>query len=484
MTINKNIFISFASQERDLALELKGIIDKAFNDQVSVFVSDTTITAGEIWEDEIKGAIKKAELVFVLCSPLSLKRPWVNFECGACAINKNASIILLCHSGLIGADDLMPYVDWQEAVDVHSDDFVNKVLREVKKKFEIQFTPGSYEIAYFKNRLDKQFSKESEEESKEIERPFVEIAWIGDGLLEISPCGKTETVKGNLEESKWLERVNDMYQFLANFEHGKTLQAGLAIGIQNCLFDRDDIYVGIRMKSSSDFYSSSMGVAKGIFNTGYQLLQTGGESNFKTIEAVQDLFVTMPWHIKQTVHLKSPIVENLKHRVELAGGRLWRVRLPDGQEGVASIFVNHSKRFPRFEIGIWKFIDLSSKEFSNDKRKLHCNGIIDGFGVDVFLDYRGADGVEEIPINYWVWVKDGEIFYWSYPEERLIPRKKPGKPPEKPMHAVLVTTKHMTEAYGHTVKYTPFTSDEKLRNPDTVLAERFSLPAKVLLSCF
>lgn len=114
MTINKNIFISFASQERDLALELKGIIDKAFNDQVSVFVSDTTITAGEIWEDEIKGAIKKAELVFVLCSPLSLKRPWVNFECGGCAINKNASIILLCHSGLIGADDLMPYVNWQE----------------------------------------------------------------------------------------------------------------------------------------------------------------------------------------------------------------------------------------------------------------------------------------------------------------------------------------------------------------------------------
>jgi hypothetical protein len=484
MSNENHIFISFASQERTLAKELQKLIPLAFDNPVSVFVSDTTITAGEIWEDQIKDNIKKATLIFVLCSPLSIKRPWVNFECGASAINEKVSIIALCHSGL-RSDDLINYSKWNQVLDVHSDDFINKVLKAVETHFKIELKRDNYEIKYFKELFSEEYKKESKDKEIKTERPFVKISWVEGNFLKIEPSGdEPEIVQGDLDEEEWRKRIEAMHQFLANPKHEPlTLKAGLAIGIQNCLVDDGNIYVGFRMKSGSDFYSSSMSVAKGSFNTGYQLLQPGGEKNFETMEALQDLFVTMPWHIKQSVRLEDPIYRKLCDRVEAIGGKLFRV-LFDKQEGVASIFINHSRRFPRFEIGVWKFIDLSSKEFSKHKEKLYCNGIIDGFGVDVFLDYRGADGVEETPINYWIWVKDGEIFYWSYPEERLIPRKKPGKPPEKPMHAVLVTTKHMAEAYGNTVRYTPFTSDENLRKPDSVLAERFSLPARVLLSCF
>lgn len=132
----KKIFISFASQERELAVQLQKFIHAEFPEQCSVFVSDTTITAGELWETVIKKAIKEAELVFVLCSPLSISRQWVNFECGAASFNILStgivpSIIPLCHSGLRKdkLDKLIPFAPWEEnrAIDVHSLRFLDDV---------------------------------------------------------------------------------------------------------------------------------------------------------------------------------------------------------------------------------------------------------------------------------------------------------------------------------------------------------------------
>lgn len=503
MSNENHIFISFASQERDLAKELQKILQSAFANPVSVFVSDTTITAGEIWENEIKGKIEKAKLVLVLCSHLSIKRPWVNFECGAATVNE-ARIIALCHSGL-RVCDCVTYAKWAQVMDVHSKAFISDLLAEVKSCFNINPKSENFELNYFKERFLEVYKKESE--IKEVkQRPLVELSWTegekGENSYELKikrSDSEPKKVSEELDEGKWRSDIEGMRQFLANPKTGSKLEAGIAIGVQNCLVDEGEIYVGIRMKSGNDFYSSSMSVAKGSFNTGYKLLEEGDEKNFASMEALQDLFVAMPKHIKQTVHkdkgdeINTSIYKKLKERVEANGSKLYSVRLPSGEKGVASVFINHSRRFPRFEIGIWKFIDLHSihdnKNNISCKVALHGNkvrdadGIIDGFGIDAFLDYLGTDGVEETPINYWIWVKDGKIHYWSYPEERLIPRKKPGKT-QKPMQAVLLTTEHMTKAYGNPVEYTPFTNDDNLRKPEQVLAERFSLPAKVLLSCF
>lgn len=506
MSNKKHIFISFASQEVELAKELQKIIQSAFPDKVSVFVSDTKITAGEIWEDEIKTAIKDATLVFVLCSPLSIKRPWVNFECGASTIPKDDSenqvlMIPLCHSGLRFSDlsDLTPFASWkkEDALDVHGEGFVDNMLDKIEKhfkEFKLKRQSIDYCLSYFRKDIKRSAQKKNGNEIPvylEVTIKKEKIYHDDEYTLVIEKKTKTKPVGEDMPEDGWIKRVKKMNDFLTSSDSDPIEDVGLAIGIQNCLVDEGDIYVGVRMKSHKDFYSSSMSVAKGSFNTGYQLLQEGNEQNFMTMEALQDLFVTMPKHIKQTVRKDTEVYKKLKERVEANGSKLYSVRLPSGEEGVASVFINHSRRFPRFEIGIWKFVDLSSTHVKKDSEIITCKqalkdkdvGIIDGFGIDAFLDYLSADGVEETPINYWIWVKEGQIYYWSYPEERLIPRKKPGKP-QKPMQAVLLTTKHMNKAYGNTVKYTPFTNDENLCKPGQVLAERFSLPAKVLLSCF
>jgi|GEM_PF-1969514 len=625
------IFISFASQERDLAIQLREFILMAFPKQFSeesIFVSDTTITPGELWETVIKKAIKEAELVFVLCSPLSISRQWVNFECGAASFNiPLPHIIPLCHSGL-RKDKLISFADWvkEEAIDVHSLNFLDEVCSRIKDKFEIKVIENKEEtdkkaqkIADFitkfdqvlqdmARRIDKKEEKERKKkkdksplfEEHDIENPLFLITklqsdtipstmlasqfiWAkfdpatktsltdpestspqrqssliqalnkilqGDSIHELtrfngvtlrretqslitqSPvserlirfnrllledtypqeikriptwppiylcvniniekdpansirvtyAGVSDPVEAPMQNEKtWLDKVKKMHEFVTN-RSDRVDCTGIAIGVQNCLYDGNHIYVGVRMKSMKDAYSSSMGVAKGKFNTGYELLSSESERKIESINSMQDLFVAMPKYIKKPVQPNSKIdyeknlYDAIKERVETVNSRLWNIVFADDSTGVASIFINNSNWFPRLEIGIWKFIDISG---------LDNSGIIDGFGEDVFLDYRGREDTQETPVNYWIWVKDGEICYWSYPEERLIPRKKPGKPPENPMHAVLVKAEYMNNVYGNPFRYTPFASDEKLTNySDAVLADQFSLPARVLLSCF
>jgi hypothetical protein len=135
-------------------------------------------------------------------------------------------------------------------------------------------------------------------------------------------------------------------------------------------------------------------------------------------------------------------------------------------------FVNDSRWFPRFEVGIWKYIDISSFEKGD---------IVHGFGEDLYKDYRGQENMEQMKINYWIWVKDGEIFYGSFPEERFIPRYKHTKY-SRLKHSVLVSTKYLIETYGKPEQYTPFASDEVL-GIDNVIKDQFSLPARTLLTC-
>ena len=185
-------------------------------------------------------------------------------------------------------------------------------------------------------------------------------------------------------------------------------------------------------------------------------------------------------------NLTPPPYGLIQRRAVAAGLNLWRINFESGSEGVATIFANNSWIFPRFEIGVWKFIDISLESNASLQEAFEKNdGIAEGFGQDMFLDYRGWESVEDSPVNYWIWVKDNEIFYWSYPEERLIPRHRPAIYHSKPKHAVLVKTDYMAKYYNNPIKYTPFTSDENLINyPDAVVSDQFSFPARALLKCF
>jgi len=102
MTDRVAVFISHIREEAPLAHSLKSWIEATFPDEVSVFVSSdlVSIQAGDEWYDKIMEALGATSVFIVVCSPISLERPWVNFETGVAAY-RDVRIIPICHRGMV-----------------------------------------------------------------------------------------------------------------------------------------------------------------------------------------------------------------------------------------------------------------------------------------------------------------------------------------------------------------------------------------------
>lgn len=95
------IFISHITEERELAISLKNYLDKKFLKSIAVFASshEESIGLGDEWINTLKHSLKNCNLEIVLCSPISVSRPWINFEAGGGWI-RDIPVVPLCHSGL------------------------------------------------------------------------------------------------------------------------------------------------------------------------------------------------------------------------------------------------------------------------------------------------------------------------------------------------------------------------------------------------
>lgn len=95
------VFISHITEEKELAIAFKELVEKSFLGMIDVFVSSDagSISVGRKWLDDITSALKTCAVEIVLCSPRSVTRPWINFEAGAGWI-RDIPVIPLCHSGM------------------------------------------------------------------------------------------------------------------------------------------------------------------------------------------------------------------------------------------------------------------------------------------------------------------------------------------------------------------------------------------------
>ncbi len=100
------IFISHISEEKAPAAQLKRALTRDFLGLVDVFVSSDTesISAGEEWLQSVAKALRECAAVVILCSPESVKRPWINVEAGA-AWMRDIPLVPVCHLGLLPRDD-------------------------------------------------------------------------------------------------------------------------------------------------------------------------------------------------------------------------------------------------------------------------------------------------------------------------------------------------------------------------------------------
>jgi hypothetical protein len=108
------VFISFIHEEVDYAEEVQRFITRLSGSAAAPFLSSDKlqIYAGEKWIDRIMDELKDANVVILILSEESVKRPWVNFEAGA-AWTRDIAIIPVCIRGLRKDELPKPYSNLQ-----------------------------------------------------------------------------------------------------------------------------------------------------------------------------------------------------------------------------------------------------------------------------------------------------------------------------------------------------------------------------------
>jgi len=126
-------FISHISEEATTAATLKKVLNKDFLRMLEVFVSSDgeSIAAGDAWLESIEEALQKSSLMLVLCSPVSIRRPWINFEAGAAWMRK-VPIVPLCHGGL-KPGDLQAPLSFREGVLLSDERGLQRLYSRVAK---------------------------------------------------------------------------------------------------------------------------------------------------------------------------------------------------------------------------------------------------------------------------------------------------------------------------------------------------------------
>ncbi|HEX5714557.1 MAG TPA: toll/interleukin-1 receptor domain-containing protein [Thermoanaerobaculia bacterium] len=137
----KTVFLSHVGEEAPLALALKQWAESSFAGQCQIFVSASAkdLPPGTKWFEQIDSALADAITMLVLCSPLSVKQPWINFEAG-CAWIKKIPVIPICHSGQEVGELPQPLATFQ-AITTRDPNFSTRLLEALAKHLGFPQTP-------------------------------------------------------------------------------------------------------------------------------------------------------------------------------------------------------------------------------------------------------------------------------------------------------------------------------------------------------
>jgi TIR domain len=138
MPMRSRLFISHISEEKEFAAQLKTVLTRDFLGLDEVFVSSDTesIGAGEEWLQSVATALRECAIVVILCSPDSVRRPWINFEAGA-AWMRDIPIVPVCHQGLVPRDLPVP-LSLRQGIALDSPEDLNRLYKKVAEVIQCQ----------------------------------------------------------------------------------------------------------------------------------------------------------------------------------------------------------------------------------------------------------------------------------------------------------------------------------------------------------
>ncbi|MEN2785069.1 toll/interleukin-1 receptor domain-containing protein [Sphingomonas qilianensis] len=134
MMAKPTIFLSHINEEADLAGAFRAAIEESFLGLVDVFQSSypKSMPIGTNWLDNITKALRDCQAILLFCSPNSVNRPWINFECGA-GWGRAIEVVPVCHSGLRPVDLPIP-ISLLQGVEATDGPGLQQVFEMVAKK--------------------------------------------------------------------------------------------------------------------------------------------------------------------------------------------------------------------------------------------------------------------------------------------------------------------------------------------------------------
>ncbi len=168
---SERLFISHVSEEAEVAAELKRALARDFLGMLDVFVSSDgeSIAAGENWVSAVDRALHESKLLIILCSPMSLHRPWVNFEAGV-AWALDVPIIPLCHAGLRPRDLRMP-LSLRQGLLLDDPRHIRQLYARITEIVQVPLTPERdfEELASGLGRVSASLRSTGEDELRRLE---------------------------------------------------------------------------------------------------------------------------------------------------------------------------------------------------------------------------------------------------------------------------------------------------------------------------
>lgn len=148
------IFISHIAEERQLANIIKENIQKDFLGLIEVFVSsdNESISVGEKWLHTIEKNLECTEVMLIICSKKSVKRPWINFEAGAGWI-RNIPVIPICHTDITPINLPIP-LNMLQAIEAGTVCGIQKLYQVLAKTIHAE-TPPRPQLEIFIEEIKK-----------------------------------------------------------------------------------------------------------------------------------------------------------------------------------------------------------------------------------------------------------------------------------------------------------------------------------------
>lgn len=140
---------------------------------VDVFVSsdDQSITLGNKWLETVSNNLEKCILIIVLCSQESIKKPWINFECGA-GWSRKIPIIPICHSNITVANLPIP-LNLLQGFDIQKQGKLTELIFRIAKEINIDTSKKVDELSILQEikefEKNYQINSKIKNELKEIE---------------------------------------------------------------------------------------------------------------------------------------------------------------------------------------------------------------------------------------------------------------------------------------------------------------------------